>query len=129
MGSRGSTALTLSGALFLSPMLTTDVRRRFEERGSVDFSFSYNESAASALRIRANVFKGLNGTCAALRLLPGIVPTLQELHLPAELAMIVNQSYGLVLVVGPTGSGKSTTLAAMVELILLRQLNRRHLKL
>jgi twitching motility protein PilT len=68
-------------------------------------------------RLRANAFDHLNGFGIAARLIRDRVPSLGELALPAELGAVVEQRDGLVLVCGPTGSGKSTTLAALIDLI------------
>ncbi|HET9620958.1 MAG TPA: PilT/PilU family type 4a pilus ATPase, partial [Kofleriaceae bacterium] len=68
-------------------------------------------------RLRVNLFDHLSGAAIAARLIRERIPSLGELALPAELAGVVDQRDGLVLVCGPTGSGKSTTLAALVDLI------------
>jgi twitching motility protein PilT len=69
------------------------------------------------VRVRLNVFDHLNGHAIAARLIRDRVPGLAELALPPELAQIVELRDGLVLVCGPTGSGKSTTLAALIDLL------------
>ena len=68
-------------------------------------------------RLRANVFDHLNGVGVAARLIRDRVPTLADLTLPAELGAVVDHRDGLVLVCGPTGSGKSTTLASLIDLV------------
>jgi len=68
-------------------------------------------------RLRVNVFDHLNGVGVAARLIRDRVPSLGELALPAELGAVVDQRDGLVLVCGPTGSGKSTTLASLIDLV------------
>lgn len=68
-------------------------------------------------RVRVNVFDHLGGAAIAVRLIRDRVPALVDLDLPAELASVVDQRDGLVLVCGPTGSGKSTTLAALIDLL------------
>jgi len=68
-------------------------------------------------RLRVNAFDHLSGAGVVARLIRDRVPGLAELALPAELAAVVDQRDGLVLVAGPTGSGKSTTLAALVDLV------------
>ena len=67
------------------------------------------------LRQRVNVFRQQGHLCASIRLLRPEVPTLEDLDLPPAVRMFANQPRGLVLVTGPTGSGKSTTLAAMIQ--------------
>jgi twitching motility protein PilT len=71
----------------------------------------------SGTRLRVNLFDHLNGVGVAARLIRDRIPGLAELALPAALGAVVDQRDGLVLVCGPTGSGKSTTLAALVDLI------------
>jgi twitching motility protein PilT len=77
--------------------------------GSVDFSV-----VAEGRRFRVNLHRQRGTLAAAIRALPSDVPTLETLNLPAPLAELVKPSRGLVLICGPTGSGKSTTLAALV---------------
>ena len=69
------------------------------------------------VRVRVNAFDHLHGCAVAARLVRDHVPTLSELGLPGELGAIVEQRDGLVLVCGPTGSGKSTTLASLIDLL------------
>jgi len=68
-------------------------------------------------RLRVNAFDHLNGAALAARLIRDRVPSLGDLGLPPELASVVDQRDGLVLVCGPTGSGKSTTLASLIDLL------------
>jgi twitching motility protein PilT len=69
------------------------------------------------VRVRVNAFDHLNGCAIAARLVRERVPSLADLALPAELASVVDHRDGLVLVCGPTGSGKSTTLASLIDLL------------
>jgi len=83
------------------------------EHGSCDVSYSL----PGASRFRVNVFMQ-RGSCAiVMRVIPSRVPGFAELNLPAELQQIVGLRNGIVLVTGPTGSGKSSTLAAIIDLI------------
>ncbi|MDX1901669.1 MAG: type IV pilus twitching motility protein PilT [Gammaproteobacteria bacterium] len=66
-------------------------------------------------RFRVNVFRQANGMAAVFRVIPEHIPTLDELKLPQKMKSLLSLSNGLILVTGPTGSGKSTTLAAMVQ--------------
>jgi len=83
----------------------------FEETGDVDFGYEYPGFA----RYRANFLNQKNGIAAVFRLIPSKVLTLEQLGLPPVLKRYAMLKKGMVLVTGPTGSGKSTTLAAMVD--------------
>ncbi len=102
----------------LAPMLTARLREKMDSEGAADFSLRLSRAASEddrrAWRFRVNVHRQRGTLAAAVRALPTEVPTLQELKLPLALADLVKPTRGLVLVCGPTGSGKSTTLAAMI---------------
>jgi twitching motility protein PilT len=83
------------------------------EKHAVDFAYDVPELG----RFRVNVYRHARGLAAALRVISPRVPTLEELGLPAVIGQHTLQPKGLTLVTGPTGSGKSTTLAAMVDLL------------
>ena len=85
--------------------------KAFEETGDVDFGYEFPGFA----RYRANFLNQKNGIAAVFRLIPSKVLTMEELGLPPVLKRFASLKKGLVLVTGPTGSGKSTTLAAMVD--------------
>jgi twitching motility protein PilT len=87
--------------------------RKLENDGSTDFSYS----VPGVARFRVNVFKQ-RGTCAVvMRVIPDKIPSFQQLRLPEVLYDVVNLRNGIVLVTGPTGSGKSSTLAAIIDRI------------
>lgn len=86
-------------------------RKAFEERLECDFSFEIPGLA----RFRVNAFMQQRGASAVFRTIPSKVLTLEELNAPKIFGEIANQPRGIVLVTGPTGSGKSTTLAAMIN--------------
>jgi len=86
-------------------------RKLFEEHLELDFSFALGDIA----RFRVNVFKQNRGISAAFRVIPSEVFTLEQLKCPSVFADIAMTPRGICLVTGPTGSGKSTTLAAMVD--------------
>jgi twitching motility protein PilT len=89
-------------------------RRLLADAGAVDLTLRLPGGEGGGWRFRANLHRQRGQLAAALRALPRRVPTLAELELPAELADLVAPTRGLVLVCGPTGAGKSTTLAALV---------------
>ena len=94
-------------------VLTDAHKKRFEETMELDFSFGIRGLA----RFRCNVFNQRGALGAVYRLIPEEIRTFGELGLPAVLATLADRPRGLVLVTGPTGSGKSTTLAAMIDKI------------
>src|SRR5512144_966568 len=94
-------------------VLTDSQKKRFEESMELDFSFGIRGLA----RFRCNVFNQLGAVAAVYRVIPERIKTYQELGLPAIIATLAERPRGLVLVTGPTGSGKSTTLAAMIDKI------------
>nr|HEX4312468.1 PilT/PilU family type 4a pilus ATPase [Kofleriaceae bacterium] len=93
-------------------MLAACVAALVTADGSADFSLEIDGS-----RVRVNAFSHLGGHALAARLIRDRAPSLTELALPGELGSIVDHRDGLVVVCGPTGSGKSTTLAALIELL------------
>lgn len=88
-------------------------RKEYEEHLELDFSFEM----ASLVRFRVNVFNQARGASAVFRPIPSNILSLDDLKLPSILADMASFPNGLVLVTGPTGSGKSTTLAAMIDYI------------
>jgi twitching motility protein PilT len=102
----------------LQPVISGRLSERLSNLGAVDFSLRLSRPASDddrrAWRFRVNVHRQRGTTAAAIRALPTEVPTFAQLNLPASLAEVVKPTRGLVLVCGPTGSGKTTTLAALV---------------
>jgi twitching motility protein PilT len=94
-------------------VLTDAQKKRFEESMELDFSFGLRGLA----RFRCNVFNQRGAVGAVYRLIPEKIRTFGELGLPQVLATLAERPRGLVLITGPTGSGKSTTLAAMLDKI------------
>ena len=92
-------------------ILSTEQQKRFEVNRQLDFS----HSIPGVARFRVNVYMQRESVGAAFRVIPDQIKTLEELQLPVSLAELAQKPRGLVLVTGPTGSGKSTTLAAMID--------------
>jgi len=98
-------------------VLTDAQKKRYEETQELDFSFGIKGLA----RFRCNVFSQRGATGAVYRLIPEKIRSFSELGLPPVIANLAERPRGLVLVTGPTGSGKSTTLAAMIDKINLER--------
>ncbi|PKQ19360.1 MAG: type IV pili twitching motility protein PilT [Actinobacteria bacterium HGW-Actinobacteria-6] len=112
--------LPIDGAKVLTPrdtqamilsLLSEEQRKRFETELELDFAYSI----PGLSRFRANVFQQRNSMGAVFRVIPIKIPTLEDLALPKVCRFLAERPRGLVLVTGPTGSGKSTTLAAMID--------------
>ncbi|MBN1162698.1 PilT/PilU family type 4a pilus ATPase [Patescibacteria group bacterium] len=97
----------------LSQVMDDQQREIFEVNKELDFSVSLGQKA----RFRVNAFYQKGYPSLSLRTIPLVIPTLEELNLPDPIMHLCNLSQGLVLVVGPTGQGKSTTIAAMIDRI------------
>jgi len=97
----------------LAELLSPKQADQWDVMGEYDFSFGWRNQA----RIRANAFSQRGQTAIALRMIPRRIPSMDELRLPPVMTDFVKSHQGLVLVTGPTGSGKSTTLASMVDQI------------
>ncbi len=92
-------------------IMTEDSKRIYAEKGEVDFSYS----VIGVGRFRVNIYNQRGSVSLAMRSVPLEVPTIEQLKLPETLRDLANIKRGLILVTGPTGSGKSTTLAAMID--------------
>jgi len=97
----------------VQPITPPDTWEEFQATGDADFAYALPEVA----RFRVNLFRQQRGSGAVLRVIPSRIMTLEQLGLPAQIRRVVEIQSGLVLVTGPTGSGKSTTLAAIIDLI------------
>jgi twitching motility protein PilT len=94
-------------------VLTDSQKAEFEQFLELDFSFSIKDVA----RFRGNIFMQKGSVGGVFRRIPMLIPTVEQLGLPPVIKQLVNKPNGLILVTGPTGSGKSTTLAAMLDYI------------
>ena len=107
-------ALGVADTQQLFESFTTEERRaQFVKTGEVDFSYTI----LGFSRFRVNAFRQRGSVAIAVRIIPEQIPTIEELGLPEIVSTLARKPRGLVLVTGPTGSGKSTTLAAMINLI------------
>jgi twitching motility protein PilT len=94
-------------------ILTDNQKKRFENEDELDFSFGIQNLS----RFRGNVYRQRGCVAMAIRQIPFQIKTIEELGLPPVISKLAERPRGLVLVTGPTGSGKSTTLAAMIDKI------------
>lgn len=99
--------------LYVFEMLNNEQKERLVQHGEIDFSYRVPGSA----RFRVNAYRQRGSYGAAIRVIPTQVPPYKELGLPDIIATLAHKPNGLVLVVGPTGSGKSTTLASLIDII------------
>ena len=95
----------------VGPIAPPRIWTQYGESGDVDFAYQMGADA----RFRVNLFRQERGSAAVFRLIPARVPTVEELDLPLAVAELASERRGLILVTGPTGSGKSTTLAAILD--------------
>lgn len=86
---------------------------QFLEKGEIDFNYELEGLS----RFRLNAYRQRNSISVAIRAIPTEIPTIEQLNLPKTLESLMDKPQGLILVTGPTGSGKSTTLAAMINYI------------
>ncbi len=110
----GRAALTNSDTAALADsLLNAEQRAAFAHGSELDFSFDWAGNA----RIRGNAYRQRGAVALALRIIPRVIPSMSDLGLPPVVTEFVRRPHGLVLVTGPTGAGKSTTLASMIDLI------------
>jgi twitching motility protein PilT len=97
--------------LVLFEIMESDVRARFDRHRDVDFSYE----VPGVVRVRCNIYEQSLGVAGAFRILPNQILSLEQLGLPPHVVRLTEMPRGLVLVTGPPGTGKSSTLAAMVD--------------
>ena len=105
----GLTADLIRGMLF--SVMTEEQRATYERDLELDFAISFGPEA----RFRVNAFTNRHGSAAVFRVIPTKIPTMEQLDLPPVMRRLSELEKGLILVTGPTGSGKSTTLASMIN--------------
>src|SRR5690349_14912678 len=113
MAMRPEPVLRDEAVLMLSEIAGPANWKIFDERGDLDFAYEMDEAS----RFRCNFLKQSNGYGAVFRLIPTKIATLEQLGIPTVVKDFGHLRGGLVLVTGPTGSGKSTTLAALIDYI------------
>jgi twitching motility protein PilT len=101
----------------LLPLLSSEQAKELEIRRALDFCFVRGSTG----RFRANIHYQRGTLAASIRLLPAQIPTIESLHLPAVLAQLIERRQGLILLTGPTGCGKTSTMAALIDLINARR--------
>ena len=95
----------------LYSIMTEDQRSDYEREYEIDFAIAFGEKS----RFRVNAFTNRNGSAAVFRTIPSEIPSMDDIDLPQAVRRFANLKKGIVLVVGPTGSGKSTTLASLID--------------
>lgn len=106
---------------FVHQIMTPAQYDKFQQAGELDFSYG----VAGISRFRVNVYRQRGSISIAVRMIPQVVPSFESLKLPDVLLKLVKKPQGLFLVTGPTGSGKSTTLASLIDYI--NKTNRKHI--
>ncbi len=109
----GRVSETAQNQRILDAILPPSLHQAMAETGQVDFS----HTVAGKARLRCNAYRQQNGTDIVFRIVPPAPPSLEELGLPESLAKLAHFHQGMVLFTGPTGCGKSSTLAAVVDLV------------
>ncbi|KGE20434.1 type IV pilus twitching motility protein PilT [Paenibacillus wynnii] len=99
--------------LMASALMGSERSTAFEGQGEIDFSYPLD----NGVRFRVNVYRQRGGISIAARAIPAEIPSMEQLSLPPILSVLSKKPQGLILVTGPTGSGKSSTLAAMIQYI------------
>jgi len=97
----------------LKELITPELYKQFEDKKELDFAYQYTEGS----RFRGNAFIQQGQVGVVMRLIPNTIRSLNELNIPEQVAEFARKKQGFFLVVGPVGQGKTTTLAAMIEMI------------
>ncbi len=114
----GSEVLTAQEIeMLINPLMTADQKTLFETNLELDFSFSFQDRA----RFRVNLYRQKGSLSADLRMIPAQIPVLDNLGVPDPVKKFTDLKQGLILVTGPTGHGKSTTLAAILNQINIKR--------
>ena len=100
---------------FAKQLLTPKREYRLEEENEIDFAYVYRGEDGLTGRFRVNIYRQKGSVAAALRLVNDVVPSFEDLNLPLILEELSLERRGIIILTGTTGSGKSTTLASMIE--------------
>lgn len=103
------------GELLAHTILSEQQREQLANRGDADASYQMEVSPGVIIRCRVNVYRDSRGTSLAFRLIPDKIPTMDDLMFPMGMRRMIREQHGLILITGPTGSGKTTTLATMLQ--------------
>lgn len=107
-----------AGIEILKSLLSQYQIKKLEENGDADASYEFEDPCTKKMiRCRINVYQDINGYAFALRLISNKIPSMKELLLPLSLRSLTAKQHGLIVVTGPTGSGKTTSLASMLDYI------------
>lgn len=104
-----------NGGALAKRLLSEQQQQRLEECGDADTSYEAEIAPGTKIRSRVNVYRDSMGTSFAFRLIPDKIPTMDDLMFPMGMCRMILEPHGLILVTGPTGSGKTTTLASMLQ--------------
>ena len=105
------------GETLANILLSEQQNKQLAERGDADASYEVEIEPGIKIRCRVNAYRDSTGTSFAFRLIPDKIPTIEDLMFPPGMRHMVQEQHGLILVTGATGSGKTTTLAAMLQKI------------
>ncbi len=94
-------------------LMSPDQQAKFDQANDLDFAFTDKEFG----RFRVNIYKQRNSVSITIRRIPDVIPTLRELGIPSEFESFALKTQGLILITGPAGHGKSTTMAALLDII------------
>lgn len=101
----------------MKTLLSEAQQKELQDTGSTDAGYQFWSKDGRAIRCRVNAFRDANGMALAFRLIQNRIPSMQELRIPGPLQDIRHRKHGIVIITGPTGSGKTTTLAALLDAI------------
>lgn len=106
-------------------LVVGDMRERFDRQGDVDFGLSFEHpQTGAAIHARINLFDSIKGLCLSIRLLSDTIPDMPTLRIPTSVQALTAVPFGLILFTAPTGNGKSTSIASLLQYINVTQARR-----